>query len=115
VGRAKVADDPEGLWKYMIAWEFRPKSGAERCFEEAYAPHGIWAVFFKPCEGFIATELNRDLNDPGRYLTLDLWVSRATYEKFRADHAAEYRAIDAQCEALTEHEAEVGRFERLGF
>jgi quinol monooxygenase YgiN len=55
------------------------------------------------------------LNDPGRYLTLDLWVSRAAYEKFRADHAAEYRAIDAQCEALTEHEAEVGRFERLGF
>ena len=109
-----MADDREGLRKYMIAWEFRPKSGAEGRFEAAYGPHGIWARFFKQSEGFIATELNRDLKDPGRYLTLDLWVSKAAYDNFRAHHAAEYQAIDAQCEALTEHEAELGRFERLG-
>jgi quinol monooxygenase YgiN len=114
VRRTKVTDDREASWRYMIAWEFRPKSGAEGRFEAAYGPHGIWARFFKQSEGFIATELNRDLKDPGRYLTLDLWVSKAAYDNFRAHHAAEYQAIDAQCEALTEHEAELGRFERLG-
>ena len=110
-----MTDDREALWKYMIAWEFRAKSWSEGSFEEAYGPHGIWAMFFKQSEGFVATELNRNLNDPGRYLTLDLWVSKAAYDQFRGDHAAEYQAIDAQCEALTEHEVELGRFERLGF
>lgn len=110
-----MTDNRQVSWKYMIAWEFRPKPGAERRFEEAYGPHGVWATFFKQGEGFIATELNRDLKDSGRYLTLDLWVSKAAYDKFRADHAAEYQAIDAQCEALTEHEAKLGNFERLGF
>ena len=110
-----MTDDHQVSWKYMIAWEFRPKPGAERRFEEAYGPDGIWAAFFKQGEGFITTELNRDLKDPGRYLTLDLWVSKAAYDKFRASHSAEYQAIDALCEALTEHEAELGRFERLEF
>lgn len=72
-------------------------------------------MFFKQGEGFIATELNRDLKDPGRYLTLDMWVSKAACDKFRADHVADYQSIDAQCEVLPEHEAELGRFERLGF
>ena len=66
-----MTDCREVSRKYMIAWEFRPKSGAEGRFEEAYGPHGIWAVFFKQSEGFISTELNRNLNDPGHYLTLD--------------------------------------------
>jgi heme-degrading monooxygenase HmoA len=99
----------------MIAWEFRPKAGAAERFEEVYGPEGLWARFFAQGEGYVGTELNRDLKDPRRYLTLDLWVSKAAYDKFRADHAAEYQAIDAQCEALTEHEAELGRFERLVF
>jgi len=110
-----VTGDAKNTWGYLIAWEFCPKAGAEKRFEEAYGPQGVWAAFFKRGEGFVATELNRDLKDPRRYLTLDLWVSRAAYDKFRADHLAEYQAIDAQCEALTEQETELGRFERLGF
>jgi heme-degrading monooxygenase HmoA len=101
-------------WGYIIAWEFRPKRGAKELFERAYGPHGLWARLFAQGEGFIATELNRDLNDATRYLTLDLWVSREAYERFRAEHSGEYEAIDAQCEALTEQEKELGRFERLG-
>jgi len=101
-------------WGYMIAWEFRPKGGAASQFEEAYGPQGVWAKFFAQGKGFIATELNRDLKDASRYLTLDLWVSKEAHERFLAEHGGEYRAIDAQCEALTEQENELGRFERLG-
>lgn len=107
-----MTGDPK--WGFMIAWEFRPRPGVEQRFEEAYGPQGVWARFFAKGEGFIATELNRDLNDYGRYLTLDLWTSKAAYESFRARHLAEYQAIDEKCEALTEQEIELGRFERVG-
>lgn len=69
---------------------------------------------FRQGEGFVATELNRDAKDTRRYLTLDFWESKAAYEKFRADRASDYAAIDAQCESLTEFEREVGQFERVG-
>jgi len=112
--RAQVTCDEKGTWGYLIAWEFRPKAGAEDRFEEAYGPNGVWATFFAKGSGFIATELNRDLKEPRRYLTLDLWASQEAYERFRTEHLAEYQAIDAQSEALTEQERELGRFERLG-
>lgn len=109
-----MTDSLQQPWGYLIAWEFRPKPGAEKRFEEAYGPRGVWAVFFRQSEGFVGTELNRDLKDPGRYLTLDLWVSKAACDQFRADYQGAYAAMDAHCEALTEHEAELGRFERVG-
>ena len=98
---------------YLVAWEFRPKQGAEKGFETAYGPDGVWAKLFTQGEGFIRTELNRDLNNPRRYLTLDLWASKQAYDRFRYDHRQEYEAIDAQCEELTEEETELGHFERL--
>lgn len=110
-----MTDSGRQTWKYLIAWEFRPNVGAEQRFEEAYGPRGIWAQFFRQGEGFVGTELNRDLKDPGRYLTLDLWASKEAYERFRAEFGAEYKNMDARCEELTAHEAELGRFERLGF
>ncbi len=101
-------------WGYLIVWEFRPKKGVEMAFEDAYGPKGIWARLFQHGEGFVATELNHDLKDPGRYLTLDFWTSKQAYEAFRAAHVAEYQAIDEQCESLTEREKEIGTFQRLG-
>jgi heme-degrading monooxygenase HmoA len=114
LGEAQVIGNQKGRWGYLIAWEFRPKPGVESRFEDVYGTRGIWANFFMQGEGFIGTELNRDLKDPRRYLTLDLWVSKEAYDKFQAEHLAEYRTIDARCEQLTEHETELGRFERLG-
>jgi hypothetical protein len=46
-------------------------------------------------------------------LTLDFWTSQKSYEDFRQRSAARYAAIDAECEALTESEVEIGRFARL--
>lgn len=102
------------LWGFMIAWEFRPRPGVERRFEEAYGPQGVWARLFTRAEGFVGTKLTRDAKDASRYVTLDLWVSREAYEQFHSEYAGEYRSIDAECEGLTERETEIGRFERLG-
>jgi heme-degrading monooxygenase HmoA len=108
-----MTSNQQGRWGYMIIWEFQPRKGEEARFEQVYGPQGVWAKFFEHGEGFVRTELNRALKTPGRYLTLDLWVSKRAYDAFRAAHLAEYQAIDQQCEALTEEEKELGTFERL--
>ena len=105
--------DIKGTRGYTIIWEFRPRAGVEARFREAYGPRGIWARFFAIGEGFVTTELNQDLKDPGRYVTLDFWVSQAACEAFLAAHAEEYKTIDLQCEELTVEEKLIGHFERL--
>jgi heme-degrading monooxygenase HmoA len=101
-------------WGYLVVWEFRPKLGEEAAFEQAYGPQGPWARLFSRAPGFVATELNRDVSDARRYLTIDFWRSKQDYDAFRASHAAEYQTIDQECEALTAEEKLVGTFERLG-
>jgi heme-degrading monooxygenase HmoA len=71
------------------------------------------AELFRQEAGFVATELSRDSKDPRRYLTLDFWESKLAYERFRAERAEEYTALDAQCETFTEFERELGQFERV--
>jgi heme-degrading monooxygenase HmoA len=96
-----------------VVWEFHVQPGEEKQFEKDYGPNGAWAELFKQAEGYLGTELNRDLKNPRRYLTLDLWESRETYERFREEHRAEYQGLDVRCEAMTETEKEIGAFERI--
>jgi len=105
-----VSGNESGESSYLVIWQFRPRPGLEQAFEQAYGPRGPWARLFATVEGFVRTELNRDLKDPRRYLTLDLWTSQEAYESFRARHAAEYAAIDRECETLTAEETSVGEF-----
>ncbi len=100
-------------WKYVVIWEFHVRRGMESAFEKSYGADGSWAQLFREGAGFVATELNRDVRVPGRYLTLDFWSSEAAYESFRKQHAARYKEIDAECEEMTESEVEVGRFARV--
>jgi len=100
-------------WGYLVIWEFRPSPGAHARFEEAYGPTGLWASLFSKSQGYVATELNRDLKDPSRYVTLDLWMSKEAYDAFRAAYEVEYRRMDQKCEALTAEEKFIGSFERL--
>lgn len=99
---------------YAIVWQFRPVSGREAEFERAYGPSGAWAQLFRRGEGYLGTALLRPADGPGGYLTVDRWASREAYEAFRARLAAEYAALDATMEALTESEALVGVFEPVG-
>jgi heme-degrading monooxygenase HmoA len=100
-------------WRgYVVIWEFHVRPQMTERFEEAYGSRGVWARFFAQGAGYIATELSRDEKNPARYITLDLWESREAYENFRAQHQAAYKAIDKECESLTESELELGRFAR---
>lgn len=98
---------------HVILWEFRVRRGHEQEFERAYGPRGFWAELFRRGEGYMGTELLRDLSEPGRYFTIDRWGSQAAFESFRSRHLSEYEAIDRRCEAMTESETQVGSFSPL--
>ena len=100
-------------WSYVVLWEFIVKPGEEARFEAVYGPKGDWARCFQQGAGYVATELNRDLDGPKRYVTMDFWASKEAYEKFKTEHAAEYQEIDRRCEDITEQERELGKFERI--
>jgi len=95
---------------YVILWEFHVRAGREAAFESAYGPAGDWARLFQQAEGYLGTELLRDHEEPGRYLTLDRWASRAAFESFHGERREEYEALDRQCEGLTASEIRLGSF-----
>ena len=98
---------------YVVIWRFRPLAGRESEFERAYGPSGDWAVLFSRDDGYLGTQLLRRSDDSREYLTLDRWVSRAAYERFRARWSSEYRRLDGRLEGLTEEESPLGSFEAL--
>jgi heme-degrading monooxygenase HmoA len=108
-----VTSHQANSWRYVIIWEFVAKAGEEARFEAAYGPNGAWAGCFRQGAGYLGTELNRDARIQRRYVTMDFWASKEAYEEFKAQHAAEYEAIDHKCADLTEQERELGKFERV--
>jgi heme-degrading monooxygenase HmoA len=108
-----VASDQRGTWHYVVIWEFIVRVGEESRFEAAYGPQGDWVRCFQQGPGYLGTELNHDLSNRRRYVTMDFWSSQTVYENFKAQHAAEYQAIDCKCADLTEQERRLGEFERV--
>jgi len=94
--------------QHVIVWEFGVKPATEAEFVEKYGPEGIWAKFFRGGQGYVRTELVRDVADRGRFLTLDYWRSEEEFKSFREQNQAEYKKIDEQCEQLTEAETCLG-------
>jgi heme-degrading monooxygenase HmoA len=94
-----------------ILWEFRVRIDRVGKFESRYGPDGAWAKLFRRAPGFRETILLRDCDTPGRYVTIDVWDDRQSFEAFRAAHAAEYEEIDRLCEELTLEEKPQGSFE----
>lgn len=96
--------------QYVIVWEFRIRPGVEAEFVEKYGPEGAWARLFRKSDGYIRTELVRDVIVERRFLTLDYWKSKEDFAQFRDQHLAEYERLDRQFEGLTEQEIRLGAF-----
>lgn len=95
---------------YSYVWEFRVISGCESEFERIYGVQGEWAQLFSKGDGYLGTELHRDLKAAGRYLTVDYWTSKAACVAFRLKFKAEFDELDERCESLTEEERLIGEF-----
>ena len=97
--------------KHVIVWEFLVTAVKEAEFIEKYGPEGSWARFFGNGQGYVRTELVRDVTDRGRFLTLDYWESEEDFKRFREQNLAEYERLDKQFEGLTKTETRLGAFE----
>jgi len=93
----------------VIVWEYRVREEMQPRFEQIYGPHGDWARLFAADPAFCRTVLLRNSQNPQAYITLDFWQSEAAALSFR-ENSPEYPVLDLQCEDLTEHEREIGRF-----
>ena len=99
---------------YRIVWAFEVKPGNAQAFETAYGPEGDWVKLFRRAPGYSGTELLKDVDTTGRYLTIDRWRSREDFWKFREAFRAEYLALDKRLEALTKKETLIGDFQSNG-
>ena len=59
--------------KYFVyMWAYPIKAETTSDFERIYGPNGDWVQLFKKGEGYLGTELRRDVSNGLRYVTLDL-------------------------------------------
>jgi len=93
---------------FRIVWEFDANPERVNEFELVYGSSGKWVEFFRRSTDYVSTELFRSTDSPTRFITLDLWRSRAGYDAFRKEYAQEYARLDEQCETLTAHERILG-------
>lgn len=93
---------------FATIWEFRVAPTARAEFERRYGRDGDWAALFRRSSEYVGTELWADIEEPGRYLTIDRWTSAEAYRQFRDEHAEEYAALDRACDALTLSELRLG-------
>jgi len=96
---------------FVTLWEFEVKPGSEKLFERIYGPDGEWAQLFRRDARYLGTRLLRDLGAERIYVTIDSWESRAAYEEFRQNFAAEYEELDRKCEGMTVSEKRLGECE----
>ena len=96
---------------FLVLWEFEVKPGCVERFESVYGPSGDWARLFKEDPGYLGTELLRDVLRREVFVTIDRWISRACYEKFKSVRGDDYLAMDRDFETLAAAERELGSFE----
>lgn len=96
---------------FVVLWEFDVKSECVDRFTLAYAANGEWARLFAKDGKFRETRLLQNISEPVRFLTMDIWESRADYEHFLNEHADAYRDLDAKCAAWTTAERHLNSFD----
>ena len=97
----------------LIALVFRYEARDAETFEAAYGPEGDWAQFFREGQGYIGTELLRDVESPGRYLVVDRWESAEAYNAFASEHRAEYMRRVDDTRFYYDQELRFGTFESV--
>jgi heme-degrading monooxygenase HmoA len=97
----------------VIALVFSYETDDAAAFEEAYGANGSWAGFFRGAPGYVGTELLRDVEHAARYLVVDRWESRETYNGFVEAHRDEYMRRVDETAFLHRQELRLGTFENV--
>jgi len=86
---------------FTYIWEYIVKAERLDDFRFTYGPRGKWVELFSRAEGYVKTDLHRDLNDPSRFLTVDYWASKKARDQFQDQYSSEFAILDKACETLT--------------
>lgn len=97
----------------MIALVFSYETDDAAAFEEVYGANGSWSAFFRGAPGYVGTELLRDVENAARYLVVDRWESRETYNRFAEAHRDEYMRRVDETAFLYRQELRLGTFENV--
>lgn len=97
----------------MIALVFVYDVRHDEEFERVYGSDGDWARFFRAGQGYIGTEVLKDVEQPGRYLVVDRWESRDAYNAFVAEHREDYMRRVDETAYLYDQELRFGTFENV--
>jgi heme-degrading monooxygenase HmoA len=95
----------------VLVFSYEARDPAE--FERVYGPEGEWAQFFRQGDGYVGTELLRDVETTGRYLVVDRWESADAYNAFAEANRAEYVARVDDTRVYYDQELRLGTFENL--
>jgi heme-degrading monooxygenase HmoA len=96
------------MWSYEVAPEDRD------AFCDLYGPEGPWIVLFRESPAYLGTQLLVDLDDIGRFVTIDRWESKEAFVGFRSSFAEEFDALDRRGGRLTSREVLLGEFGAVG-
>ena len=97
----------------MIALGLRYDARDPEEFERAYGANGDWAQFFREGQGYIGTELLRDVEEHDRYLVIDRWESIEAYNAFLAENQPEYLRRADESRFYYAAELRFGTFENI--
>jgi heme-degrading monooxygenase HmoA len=93
-----------------IVWEFIVKQEAQGQFELVYGPGGAWSKLFGKSPGFRGTTMLHDIDNPRRYLIIDLWDAADQQAQALSEWPEEYARLNADLEDWTESRIKVGAF-----
>ena len=94
-----------------VFFRYRVHPQQVRAFEHAYGPKGPWVDLFRTDPGYRRTRLFRHKSEPQIYITIDVWDSKESYDRFRSEHADEYNRLDAKLSMLKLEEHLLGYYE----
>ena len=95
-------------YAYMWSYEVAPENRDAFC--DLYGAEGPWIVLFRQSLAYLGTQLLADLDDIGRFVTIDRWESKEAFVEFRSSFAEEFDALDHRGERLTSREVLLGEF-----
>jgi len=96
---------------FVIAYSYEARDPED--FESVYGPNGDWSEFFRRGNGYVGTELLRELENPGRYLVLDRWESRDAFDQFALEHQGEYFRRAEEAGVYYVQELQLGVYENV--
>lgn len=79
-------------------------------FELVFGRGGAWGKLFDRCPGYRGTSLLRDVENPLRYLIIDIWDSPEVREDTLAETESDYSKLLATMSEWTMSKTELGTF-----